>query len=288
MGWAKFLRYVGIALALGVAYLSAPAHAQQPAQGVPARTSTTDDPFCASAPLAMLAALEGPWTLRQGAGFAVAGAMMIPLPAHPPQTVVLDYDEQAWHATLTGMAGERLVMFPTDERQIEEVVTYLNEADAANLLQFGAGCDWYSLPLMLGSNSYSLSRDEATEELALITVGFPSAVVGLDGGGVRIGFCAPVPDQVREGEISDRVDRGGTASSWRDSESASGATWSRAEGNRACADLVPNPVPGGEGQMLMILMVKFQSANSATGLLHFEGEMNGQRFGAKAPVSLSR
>jgi hypothetical protein len=256
-GGTAFIRYAGVALALGIACLSAPAHAQQHG----------DDPFCASAPLEMLAALEGPWTLRQGAGFAAAGAMVLPLPAHPPQTVVLDYDEGAWYATLTGMAGERMVMFPTDENQIEAVVKYLTEADAANLLEIGAGCDWYSLPLMLGSNSYSLNRaggQPGTMRLDIANIS--------DGTLTHLSVCIPMHGP-EDNDVVYQVGNNRVGAAMNDC---------------ALDDDHPSLLQAGEGQLLMNLLVKFQSTESASGIVIFEGVMNGQRFGAKAPVTLSR
>ena len=60
------------------------------------------------------------------------------------------------------------------------------------------------------------------------------------------------------------------------------------DGEGCDPDHVPFRLKSGEGQMVMNLLVKFQSPNSGTGIVIFEGQMNGHKFGAKAPVQLTR
>ena len=61
--------------------------------GAAAAQTDGDDPFCALAPFEMLVALEGNWSLTQGNGFAWAAGMAIPLPANPPQSFTIEFDE---------------------------------------------------------------------------------------------------------------------------------------------------------------------------------------------------
>ena len=243
---------------------------------VPASAQQDSDPFCAQAPLEMLAALEGEWTLRQGPGFAAAGAMVIPLPAHPPKRMALDYTEGDYFATLSAEDGS-MVMFPTDPDQIEAVVKHMNEADAANLLEIGTGCDWYALPIMAGSNSYSLDRAEGPPEAI--------ALAFITGNGPRVGVCVAMPYEAAglQGGDMNSVSLG-------DGRNSELEVWSMEdESTKGCfPDQEPFRLEAGQGQMVMNLLVKFQSPTSATGIVIFEGQMNGQGFGAKAPVRLTR
>ncbi|CAM3853095.1 hypothetical protein [Litorimonas haliclonae] len=216
--------------------------------------------FCATAPNELLSTIEGSWSLKQGAGVAMGqGFLPIPLMAHPPQNIDIDVDKEAGLASIQ-QGGEKIVLAPVAPDGVAEIDTMLRESDAEGMIDTSGGCDWYSLPLMVGSNLYDLSADVKglyKNSTTVILGSLGAFMVCRDSNGpmelARTTSDAPVMVIEEYRELCPK------------------------------RDLVPD-----EGELVMTLLVKFNGPNSGSGVLLFEGYMNGAFAGAKAPVTLTR
>jgi hypothetical protein len=246
-----------------------------------ANAQSANDPFCTLAPNDMVAALDGTWNLTQGQGFATAGppemTFVLPLPAHPPQPLTITYDPAAGIATATGAApGETMLLVPTTPEGAAAVVGSIGEEDMEDYLEIGTGCDWYSIPLMIGTNIYSLDSLVELSPSQDAPDNLPNSVYG-SFNGIAFRYCYDPynPDPVFQTGRQDIPNGGGP------------------QYNHSCDPSRPdrNVAPTirvSEGQMSMSLAVKFQSPSSGTGILLFEGMKDGYPFAAKAPVRFSR
>lgn len=240
-----------------------------------ANAQSANDPFCTLAPNDMVAALDGTWNITQGQGFATAGppqmTFVLPLPAHPPQPLTITYDPAAGIATATGAApGETMLLVPTTAQGAAAVVGIIGEQDMEDYLEIGTGCDWYSIPLMIGTNNYSLS--------SLGIDSTPNALVGTFGD-ITAGICRD------SGEFG--IDRGTFDNPRLRTPNGSIGSFNLVNINE-CPGASREVWSFSEGQMSMSLAVKFQSESSGTGILLFEGMKDGYPFSAKAPVRFSR
>ncbi len=221
-----------------------------------------DDSFCSQSPRDILASLDGTWTLKQGSGFAVAagpsgnmafpiGGMAIPLPPHAPQKVLLRFDASKHFATLSG-AEEDMAMIATTEADLSAVSKYLRSEKISKLLDKGSGCNWDSLPMIIGSSDYVLDTGLRIHYMRLNKVPLLSGkVLCLDERGMITG----VKDE-------DRWDID------------------------PCKKIPRVKVKTSEMKMTVIL--KFQTPNKGSGVLLFEGEQEGYKFSATAPLSMNR
>lgn len=206
-----------------------------------------DDGFCTMAPSELLAALDGTWSLKQGAGAALGesnrGVAGVPLPPHGAQPLGFKYDPQRGVAVLSGQdTPDQMILFPVASAQAEQAARAFARGDAAKARAASTHCNPDSLRIFVGTNSYALDRDAAQHRGGSSEAAYFCSMLGMTG-------IPPAPVQ------------------------------------RACS---PRTTEAAHGQMTMTLLVRFQSANAGSGMLYFQGEMEGSHFGAAAPVQLSR
>ncbi|MCB2048459.1 MAG: hypothetical protein KDE32_09565 [Novosphingobium sp.] len=226
-----------------------------------AHAEAPDETFCAQAPKEMLAALDGTWTVSQGPGVAVAGGftgnpvipksvMTIPLPPHKGKRFKIAFDPENGKAVLSG-DGQKLDMIAASSKELNKVSRHLDGEDLKGMVDKKAGCDWYSLPIMVGSKMYRLKGVE-------------------QGGKPTWSMFLPIPKKpmyicLREdGRVAGEF-LGGTSECWTE----------------------PYEVDA-KGDMKMSVIVKFQSATSGGGMLYFEGKSGSYPFAAAAPIKFSR
>jgi len=232
--------------------------------------------FCATAPNGFLSVLEGDWSFKQGAGFATAVGVPfpMPLPSHAPVPMKLTYDPETGLANLSGMNSdnrrENMVMFPSLPENLPRVVQALNTAQQEGLFQIGPGCDWYSLPIMVGTNHYSLDSTRVTgigdTPAAVSLLGDREFVVGI--------ACISFPE---DDEALDIV----------------GYLLRRVDGIVKIHPVPESPdhclrVTQSSGDMSMTIIVKFQSPNSGIGIVSFKGTSDGHTIKARAPITMTR
>lgn len=186
-------------------------------------------------------------------GFAMGGAAGLPLPPHKAQKFTLKYQPGAGYSVLSGQ-GQQMPMVASFGKNVQPVANYLEAEKTKGLFSKGAGCNWSSLPIMIGSKSYELKASKPGSNQ------------------YKFGMFVPIPNNMvflcvrQDGSVG--IGGGGFA-------------------------LAPNcSTPprklDGKGDMTMTLIVKFQSRTSASGMLLFEGNSHGNPFFAKAPVSMTR
>lgn len=242
------------------------------AQAAPihAQTSGSGD-FCSAAPVEALQALDGSWRITQSPGAATArtsqGSMAIPLPGHGPQPLTMDYDPLSGTALLEGAApDETLLLLPAGAQSAQIAVDALEQGGVEPTS--ASGCNWAALPLMIGSNVYELRPGPQSPNNGVfgqvLGVGFGYCFNGAaDEGGssfqIFSGGIGPIPVPVfaQEGELE------------------------------YCNPPPEVPQPA-SGQMVMTMIVRFDSPNSGSGVLQFEGQQGPAQFSATAPISFSR
>jgi len=246
-----------------------------------AQAQTSDEAFCAMAPVEMLAALDGDWKLKPGPGVVMAGivggkAATLPLPAQKAQKLSFTYDANNASVTIVdSKTGDDFIMVPTTPEAADVVLGIMKDWTSEDFLAVGKGCDWYSIPLMIASNTYSLNHNAPG-----LKTPDGDTVYGITGafGGWKFEYCPTgmkddpdniftiVPDKTEQfipGEVNVVTE------------------------NFDKFICKYNPIPL-QGDLVMNLILKFQTPSSATGVLHFEGEMNGSKAVAVRPVTLSR
>jgi hypothetical protein len=112
------------------------------------------DGFCATAPQELLVALDGGWSLRQGPGIVIGGPR-IPLPAHPPVAVSLQYNSEGGYAILSAQ-GQEMIMLPTSTDMATTLLGGMSENFVTSTEGMNA-CDWYALPTLVGTSVYDLT-----------------------------------------------------------------------------------------------------------------------------------
>lgn len=218
--------------------------------------------FCAIAPQELLVALDGSWSLEQGAGLAVGG-VPIPLPAHPPVAMRLEYDAEGGFAILGGQ-GQQMVMVPVVTETASAVLGDWFEHFATATEGMDA-CEWYALPTLVGSNVYALKGTTQTGSLQWFDDS--GAVMEYNMGAV---FC------VGDHAYFLLLQSGPEGKVLVPGEDTDGSR---------CAD---TDVIRSAGDMSMTISLKFDSPSSARGMLTFMGESDGYSFAAWAPITMTR
>lgn len=237
-----------------------------------------DDTFCASAPIEMIKAIEGNWTLKQGAGYGAGGILPFPLPAQPPQSVWIDVDTGKGIAYLKH-DGQKIAIIPVLPSEALAQEMRLDEAEQKGLLNTGGGCEWYSLPIMLGSNVYELSDAAAKAQggadgTSIAMVVTEGEVFYACSNGKMDSFKTTVSEILGEGvavveKSNDAPEKAETINKYCEMED------------------IDTPDPR-VGEMVMNLLVKFKSPDSGTGILQFKGQYGATVFAARAPVTFTR
>lgn len=250
---------------------------------LPAGADESGNGFCANAPLEMVKAIEGRWTLTQGAGVAVGGFIPIPLPAQAPQSVSIDVDGNSGIAFLKH-EGQKLAIVPVLPEQAVDQMAWLRDDEIDGLTNPGGACDWYALPVMLGSNIYALNAETAAAEAANTeNEAYGMIFAGNGQGDVHVCSNGKVGYSVYSSK--DVAETGGGPTVGVISEDDEGAQ--NAVRLKCALEEVDVPVAT-SGEMTMTLFVKFTSPNSGAGVLQFQGEQEGYRFGARAPITFAR
>lgn len=221
--------------------------------------------FCAIAPQALLVALDGSWSMEQGPGFAIGG-VPIPLPAHPPVAMRLEYVADGGYAILSGQ-GQQMAMVPMVTETATEVLGDWSEHFVSSTEGMEA-CDWYALPTLMGSNVYALRGaippDMATVlgEYSSSTDSFAVGIFACVGGRTPVFIAGGTSEGVGYGQADEVLDY-----------------------SRFCGD---KGMRSTQGDMSMTISLKFDSPSSARGMLTFSGEYDGYPFAAWAPITLFR
>ncbi len=171
-----------------------------------------------------------------------------------------------------------MVMFPVHPESVEPFLPVLNEAEAEGILDLGTGCDWHSLPLLMGANVHSLFDTDANSRPKAYVAAFGDRSITLCRDGLASQDCTGGDDYLPPTyfRITGTHEPDGDLVMFKDD-------------SHYCvpSSEVPSPTAT-PGQMIMNLIVKIRSTSFATGMLVFEGEKDGYTFKAKAPVTLSR
>ena len=240
---------------LCVSSLLSAAHAQEVSDNSPTE-------FCTLTGLDLLTALDGTWTLHQGAGMAMGGPFPIPLPPPRPVSVSLEYDPTQGVIDLIGTDSPgRMIMLPVASGGANQLV---GEQPAGNAAASESGCNWNALPILVATNSY-------TEVDEVIVVDFEGAAI-----------CFNNMTEIKS-----------SYTSWGDEveyDVMAGAAIFYCP-----ADLLPPPVVDdtGEFRMNMTLTLRFSDDRSGSGTVQFSGTQENPRggkipFAAEAPVELTR
>lgn len=226
---------------------------------LPARFAAAQDTpsgggdFCATAPQELLAALDGSWSFTQGRGMAITGGPAVPLPAHPPVRMGLEYNSEGGYAILSGQ-GQQMLMLPTATETASGLLGGLYQNFVTSTEGMDA-CDWYALPTLVGTNAYDLSGhfgppsgNPDGKNLSLCYDGDHYIF------NYEVGLYNGVIEEIVLKKVGSCDDR-----DWVDG-----------------------------GDMTMTIALKFDSPSSARGMLSFSGKHGGYRFAAWAPITMSR
>lgn len=238
---------------------------------------------CPTAPRDLLAGLDGTWSVQQGAGVMIVPVMgAMPLPPHEPLRLTMAYDPETGTSQLTGNGpDEQLIMFPTHESLVPQIQELVSEADKEDLLNIGEGCNWYALPLMVGTDTYSLDAPASSDGTTVIALALPDELSKSMPVRRSTMVCFTSREKQAIGDfISDNATADYVVNTIIPAMEKAGKLY-------VMDDFIPCTPPG-TGDMTMTLLVKFQSPNSGTGMLIFEVNQNGTRAIAKAPVTMSR
>ena len=238
------VRLFSVLFIIGAAF---PAHAQQ-------SSGNTGSGFCALAGTDLLSALDGSWTIQQGAGLAAGQhngrAITIPLPPPPVASVNFTYDAQQRVIDVESAdLAEKMIMFPSAPAQQNQASQLLGAQTAGNAAASGSGCDWYSLPIMIGTNHY-VSK-------SVNYVHYYSN---------HAANCAP------------------GATGW-----GLGGTFYSAEFDKNMTmEEYCTSTPPGRFDMEMTIVLRFTNSQSGSGSVHYTGKQDGVNFAASARVTLTR
>lgn len=170
-------------------------------------------------------------------------------------------------ALLEGAAPDELLLMLPAGAQNAQIAADALEQEGVGPTSAG-GCNWASLPLMIGSNVYELRPGPQSPSNGVfgqvLGVGFGYCYNGAAGEGnssfqIFSGGIGPIPLPVvaQEGELE------------------------------YCNPPAEVPQPAA-GQMVMTMVVRFDSPNSGKGVLMFEGQQGPAQFSATAAISFSR
>jgi hypothetical protein len=225
---------------------------------------TGGEGFCATAPPELLAALDGSWSLEQGPGLAVGG-WPIPLPAHPPVAMRLEYDAEGGFAILSGQ-GQQMLMVPVVTEIVSDVLgDWFPHFEGST--EGMEACDWYALPTLIGSNVYALSGAIPAEWARVLgesnaSIEYAVAILCVADRSYIFGVARDI-DETDVHPIADGAPDGSTNCEDRGTRSL-------------------------QGDMSMTISLKFDSPSSARGMLTFVGESDGYSFAAWAPITMFR
>ncbi|WP_417270627.1 hypothetical protein [Celeribacter sp.] len=236
-----------------------------------------------------LSSLAGPWSLSQGPGAAFAmapglGATALKLPAHPTQSVELTFTDMQPFGMISAQ-GQSMVMLPAGSEPTRTQIAQMSEEDGLQPLDSkGEDCGWSLMPSFVATTSYVLQNTEPSGP-SLKDL-FIKATPGVQGGNpiLSIGVC----ENTSTLESLEKVIK------VEDTESMFGFVNHTPDGPVNVVTTVAtnkklcDKAKAQTGDMQMLLYLQFSSPNSASGILSFKGEMNGNLFSARAPVILSR
>ncbi len=144
-----------LSLLLSAGALASPALAQQAG-------GDSGDDFCALAATDLLAALDGSWTVNHGGGTAVGetedGIIAIPFPSPPAGKIIFKYAPDRGVIDARSPDGfHHMLVLPTPDKQEPAASLIVGEPPAGETST--AGCDWYALPTLIGSNHFFTTTD---------------------------------------------------------------------------------------------------------------------------------
>ena len=145
-----------------------------------------------------------------------------------------------------------MLMFPAIPGILAEKMKFMPSADLKKFENTGAACNWYSLPSIVGTNTYVLGDifQAAPDTLVQWTSGF---------------YCSSDP---LFAQLANSIPK------LKDVKITP---------NAKCPVSKTPP-----GHMSMTIVARFDTPNSGFGHVYFEGEKGGSRFAANAPIALSR
>ena len=224
------------------------------------------DEFCATAPTDLLSALDGAWTLTHGPGVSMTGMGTHAFPAPEPTTLQFQYLPNYGFGELSG-DGQSMLMFPAGGQATAAYIDgVISQSSLQNVQPNSAGCDWYALPSLVGTNSYVLEGNGNT------SIDLEDLRGMMFDGDLTIWFCANTPTY----DFFEDIDN-------EDSFAAAGVD------DEECRARSPQ---SGQGDMSMTLFLKFDSPSSASGVASFSGDMRAGRqrirFAAETPVWMTR
>ena len=183
-----------LVLFLGISTLACTG-APPSATPLPPPSDPPDPGFCNKAGTNLLTTVDGSWSLQQGAGWALAGPIPIPLPPHEAAPIIFKFDpQQGLTYAQSADLAEEMVMFPAFNEQQDLAEELLKTQDIDTSKISGSGCDWDKLPIVIGTNHYS-SFSVSTMCYAIAQAqkryGFP----------LRMDNCEKLPPQVFPSEL---------------------------------------------------------------------------------------
>ncbi len=258
-----------ILLASTVAFLATSINAK--AQTAP------DQSLCGITSPAILGGITGSWSLSQGPGVAVAGpGLVIPLPPHPAQAMdfTLDGDMHAVRMA-GGSPRQEILMLPVEDTAARMVMDAIQADETDGFMDTATDCDTGTLPMLVGSNTYSFAGHEVREDMYTVGIGMTGVdpmIFCVPKSAIGDGLVNPDPDSLFDVEMIGTEDMGAVLAD----ESGVCQKENTAE---------PEPVSGG---MVMTVTVKFHTPEHASGWLTFNGEQDGYAFAASAPIEMTR
>lgn len=233
-----------VALPILVGVMAFPARAQQ-------GTVQPTGAFCAFAGLDLLAALDGSWTIHQGAGKAQAGNMSIPLPSPRPTPVTFKFDpaRHVIDVQSKDLANE-IIMFPAAPIQQDDAARLVGDSPPDNPTV--PVCAWIDAPTVIGTNVYFFMEHDW-----LLLMNPHITAKECDGYQEAIGDPA-----------THHALRPGYQKIW--------------DMNCRKPPIEPHL------DMAVTLALRFTSPNSGAGMVYYSGKTDRSRFIASAPVKISR
>jgi len=210
--------------------------------------------FCDLEGTELLQAIDGLWSLEQGAGGAQAAGMAIPLPGKPAATFGFTYLDTDDASLVTGPdVPDDTFMTPVEEGGHEVVSSMI--AAASSVSETGE-CSVENSPILIASNVTSNSLDlREHSELTTRTC-------------AAIGMLMAAPNTVLTGKPEDTEFWGGFLA-------------------QDCSD-----VEAAKGAVVTTMLLRFSSSDAASGVVLFEGgaQGSGQNVGftGAAPITLTR
>ena len=246
---------------------------------------------CGAPSETLLSSLTGTWSLAQGPGaaFAVApglGATALPLPAQPAQPVNLTFADPLPFGMISAQ-GQSMVMLPAGSEPTGAQIAWISEEDGLQTLDIDAqDCGWPAMPSFVATTSYMLQDFGPTSPSLNDLIALPAVGFG-DVPAILIGVCQDTPTLEALEEVMN-IEDPNAMFGILDHTPGDGPVniLTTVVTNEELCERYESNVPPGDMQMLLFL--QFNSPNSASGVLSFKGKMSGNRFSARAPVTLAR